>query len=94
MENSNRPVCLGYVEQTGKYIRKLRSGYSYDDASGLMIENSLLIKILYATKYNFRTMNSFAVANVLRNYFLGFERLNESLCDIDCIKHAVCELCD
>lgn len=93
-EYKPKKLCLSYIERTGLYIKKLRTGSSYDDESGLMVDNPTLIKILYNTTYNFRTMSSYSVMLVLRRYFLGFEHLSPEWADIDAIKYAVMELCD
>lgn len=90
MENKKLTLC--YIESTSKYIKKLREGYSYDDSSGCMVENSLLLQILNATQYNFRLMSSFGVMVILKKYILGFERITPSDADIDAIKYVVCEL--
>ncbi len=92
-EYKKEKICLNFIERTGYYIKKLRTGSSYDDESGLFVENSTLIKILYNTTYNFRTMSSYSVMLVLRRYFLGFEHLSPEWADIDAIKYAVVELC-
>lgn len=81
-----------FLYRTGYYIRLLRKGTSYDDSSGCMVENKLLLEIMNATEYNFRRMSSFSILKVLRLNFLGFERIDPRICDADAIKNAVLEI--
>lgn len=81
-----------FLYRTGYYIRLLRKGTSYDDSSGCMVENKLLLEIMNATEYNFRRMSSFSILKVLQNYFTGFERIDPENCDADAIKNAVLDL--
>lgn len=81
-----------YLHRTGTYIRKLRKGSSYDDASGCMVSNKLLLEIMNATQYNFRAMSSFQILKVLKLYLIGFETADPRNCDADAIKSVVLEL--
>lgn len=78
--------------RTGTYIKRLKHGSSYDDKSGCMVSNRLLLQVMNASEYNFRRMTSFSLLKVLRLNFLGFERIDPRICDADAIKNAVLEI--
>lgn len=39
-EYKPKKLCLSYIERTGLYIKKLRTGSSYDDESGLTLKRA------------------------------------------------------
>ena len=83
---------LSYINYTGKLVKILRYAQSYDDSSGMMIDNKLILQMLFASGVNLYSMNSFQLINLLKQNIIGFENASYSNCDCDVIKCVVLQL--
>lgn len=89
---SNNLITLAYIQKTSKVINTLRFGQSYDDQTGLMISNKMILIMLACSGYNFRTMNSYSVMKLLSVSILGLENILPESVDCDSIKYTVLQL--